>query len=88
MLEPRPLFDPFALETRATARNGGYVLSGVKSLVPRVADAELFVIAAELEGRGPALFIVESKADGVACRARARDGPARGGDRPPPAATT
>ena len=65
MLEPRPLFDPFALETRARASNGGYVLSGVKSLVPRVAEDELFVVAAELEGKGPALFIVESKLDGV-----------------------
>jgi alkylation response protein AidB-like acyl-CoA dehydrogenase len=65
MLEPRPLFDPFALETRARAANGGYVLSGVKSLVPRVADDELFVVAADLEGKGPALFIVESKLDGV-----------------------
>ena len=65
MLEPRPLFDPFALETKARPAGGGYVLSGVKSLVPRVAEAELFVVAAELEGRGPALFIVESKTDGV-----------------------
>ena len=39
----------------------GYVLDGVKSLVPRAADAELFVVAAELDGSGPALFIVEAK---------------------------
>ena len=65
MLEPQPLFDPFALETHAVTKDGGYVLSGVKSLVPRVAEAELFVVAATLAGRGPALFIVESKAEGV-----------------------
>lgn len=65
MLEPRPLFDPFTLETRARAKDGGFVLSGLKSLVPRVAEDELFVVAAELEGKGPALFIVESKSDGV-----------------------
>ena len=66
LLEPRPLFDAFRLETRARpADGGGYVLEGVKSLVPRAADAELFMIGAELEGMGPALFLVESKTDGV-----------------------
>jgi alkylation response protein AidB-like acyl-CoA dehydrogenase len=65
MLEPRPLFDPFALQTTARANDGGYVLRGVKSLVPRAAEAELFVVAAQLEDRGPALFIVESSTKGV-----------------------
>ncbi len=65
VLEPRPLFDPFALETTATPAEGGYLLTGVKALVPRAADAELFVIAAELENAGPSLFIVESKTPGI-----------------------
>jgi alkylation response protein AidB-like acyl-CoA dehydrogenase len=65
ILEPRPLFNPFKLETRARRADGGFVLDGVKSLVPRAADAELFIIAAELEGSGPALFIVESKTNGI-----------------------
>ena len=56
-----PLFDPLHLETRARRADGGFVLDGVKSLVPRAADAELFVVAAELEGAGPALFLVESR---------------------------
>ena len=64
ILEPRPLFDPFALQTRARTADGGYVLDGAKALVPRAADAELFIVAAELQGR-PALFIVESGTDGV-----------------------
>jgi alkylation response protein AidB-like acyl-CoA dehydrogenase len=63
--EPRPLFQPFELQTGARPGNGGYVIDGAKSLVPRVADAEVFVVAAELEDRGPALFIVESKASGL-----------------------
>ena len=62
--EPRPLFDPFALQTTARRHGGGYVLDGVKALVPRAADAELFVVAAELEG-APALFIAESAAAGL-----------------------
>ncbi len=65
VLEPRPLFDPFELETKARKVGDDYVIDGIKSLVPRAADAELFVVAAELEGTGPALFIVETKNDGV-----------------------
>ena len=65
LLEPRALFDPYELETTARREGGGFVLDGVKSLVPRAGEAELFVIAAELEGSGPGLFIVEAKTDGV-----------------------
>lgn len=62
--EPRPLFDPTALKTTAVRTPGGYRLTGVKSLVPAAAEAELFIIAAQLEGR-PAMFIVESSAEGL-----------------------
>jgi alkylation response protein AidB-like acyl-CoA dehydrogenase len=58
--EPAPLFDPFSLRTKAYRAGDGFRLTGVKSLVPRAAAAELFVIAADVDGRGPALFIVES----------------------------
>ncbi len=72
LLEPRPLFNPFELQTRARRVGGGFVLDGVKSLVPRAADAELFIVAAELEDedpatpRHPALFIVEPGGTGLA----------------------
>ncbi len=67
VMEPRPLFDPFALATRARPADGGYVLDGVKALVPRAGDAELFVVAADLTGEHarPVLFIVESGTAGV-----------------------
>ncbi len=65
LMEPQPLFDPFQLRTTARAAGGGYVLDGVKSLVPRAADAEVFIVAAELQNVGPALFIVESRTDGI-----------------------
>ena len=65
VMEPRPLFDPFALRTTARGSGGGYVLDGVKALVPRAGDAEVFVVAADLEGEGPSLFIVESRTDGI-----------------------
>src|SRR5690242_17121031 len=44
MLEPRPLFDPLHLQTTADA---GGTLNGVKALVPRAAEAELFVVSAQ-----------------------------------------
>ena len=63
--EPRALFNPFNLETTAKPGKRGYVLDGVKSLVPLAATAELFIIAAELVGHGPALFIVEANTPGL-----------------------
>ena len=65
MLEPRVLFNPFELSCKARRQGGGFVLSGLKSLVPRAADGELFVVAADLDDDGPALFIVESKSSGI-----------------------
>ncbi|GAA5069535.1 acyl-CoA dehydrogenase family protein [Nocardia callitridis] len=66
--EPRALFDPFALQTKAVRSPSGYRISGVKSLVPAAADAELFLVAAELDGR-PALFIVPSDTKGLVIEA-------------------
>jgi alkylation response protein AidB-like acyl-CoA dehydrogenase len=66
VLEPRVLFNPFSLETTARRAPGaGYVLSGVKSFVPRAADVELLIVAAALDGGGPGLFVVESKTAGI-----------------------
>jgi alkylation response protein AidB-like acyl-CoA dehydrogenase len=65
LLEPRALFNPLTLTAKARRQEGDWVLSGVKSLVPRAAEAELFVIAADAEGLGPALFIVESSTKGL-----------------------
>ena len=67
--EPRILFDPFVLDTKARKSGESYVIEGVKTLVPRAKVAELFIVAAELEGKGPALFIVESKTAGISIEA-------------------
>jgi alkylation response protein AidB-like acyl-CoA dehydrogenase len=64
LAEPRPLFDPRRPATRATRQGTGFVLEGTKSAVVRGADAELFVVGAELDGR-PQLFLVESSAPGI-----------------------
>lgn len=66
--EPQPLFDPTRLKTTAVRTPSGYRLDGVKSLVPAAADAELFIIGAQLDGK-PALFIVESSAKGLTVKA-------------------
>ena len=62
--EPTVLFDPFALATTALRDGDGFVLDGVKSAVVRGAEAELFVVAAMLDGT-PALFLVESGTEGL-----------------------
>jgi alkylation response protein AidB-like acyl-CoA dehydrogenase len=68
ILEPRPLFDPLKLETKARKEGGGWILDGVKSLVARAADCELFLVAAET-GEGPKLFVIESGAEGLSVEA-------------------
>ncbi|GAA2151613.1 acyl-CoA dehydrogenase family protein [Nocardioides koreensis] len=62
--EPAVLFDVLNPSTRATRSEDGYRLTGVKTLVPRGADAELFVVGAELDGR-PVLFLVEGGTAGL-----------------------
>ena len=64
LTEPRPLFDALTPATTAVQDGDGYVLNGVKSMVPRGADAELFVVGALLDGE-PRLFVVESGAAGI-----------------------
>jgi alkylation response protein AidB-like acyl-CoA dehydrogenase len=66
--EPHALFDPTALKTTAARTPSGYRLNGVKSLIPAAADAELFIVGAQLSGK-PALFIVESSTQGVSVTA-------------------
>jgi alkylation response protein AidB-like acyl-CoA dehydrogenase len=65
LLEPQALFDPMRLSTRARRDPDGWILSGLKTLVPRAAQAELFIVAAEAETLGPCLFIVESGSSGL-----------------------
>ncbi len=64
LAEPTALFDPTTPAATAVKRGDGYVLNGVKSGVVRGAEAELFVVGAELDGR-PQLFIVESATAGI-----------------------
>ncbi|HNL61168.1 MAG TPA: acyl-CoA dehydrogenase family protein [Solirubrobacterales bacterium] len=66
ILEPKPLFDPFNPDTRATAGTGGHwILNGVKSMVARPGECELFVVATATGDARPTLFIIESGSDGL-----------------------
>jgi alkylation response protein AidB-like acyl-CoA dehydrogenase len=69
ILEPRPLFDPLVLETKARRDGGEWVLDGAKSLLARAGECELFLIAAEAEGIGPTLFVAESGTKGLSVEA-------------------
>ncbi len=68
LCEPTVLFDVLSPATTATRTGASFVLSGVKSIVPRGDAAELFVVGALLDGR-PALFLVESGAPGLTVEA-------------------
>ncbi len=64
ILEPRALFDPLKLETKARREGADWILEGSKSLLARASDCELFIVAAET-GEGPALFVLESGGEGL-----------------------
>jgi alkylation response protein AidB-like acyl-CoA dehydrogenase len=75
LLEQRAAFDPFALTTRARSEGDDYVLSGLKTLVPRGAEAELLLVGAKLDDGRQGLFLVEpNEVEGV----EARPAPAMG----------
>ena len=65
LTEPTVLFDVLSPSTTAVRDGDGYVLNGVKSLVARGADAELFVVGANLDDK-PVLFLVEGGTEGLA----------------------
>jgi alkylation response protein AidB-like acyl-CoA dehydrogenase len=69
LAEARPAFDPRELRTLARQEGGGFVLSGHKTLVPLAEHAELLLVAADLHGHGPQLFVVETSTAGVSVKA-------------------
>jgi alkylation response protein AidB-like acyl-CoA dehydrogenase len=63
--EPRPLFDPNELRTRATIDGDGFLIKGEKALVPLAENSELLLVGASLVGKGPRVFVVERGTQGV-----------------------
>lgn len=68
MDEPRALFDPLTLSTRADTTPNGYRLNGQKNGVILGAQSDLMLVSASLNGR-PRLFIIESGTPGLICEA-------------------
>ena len=66
--EPQPLFNSQLLTTKAKKNKKGYVLSGVKSLVPLAGKADLYLVAAQLKGQNQ-IFIVPAASQGVSFNA-------------------
>jgi alkylation response protein AidB-like acyl-CoA dehydrogenase len=64
LAEPAALFDPLTPATTATRSGSGFVLNGEKAAVVRGAEAELFIIGVQLDGK-PQLFLVESSTPGI-----------------------
>jgi len=64
VVEKTPLFDPYKLKTSAKLIGSDYLLNGEKALVLVGSDAELFIVAADVDGT-PALFIVEGGTAGL-----------------------
>lgn len=56
--EATPAFNPYKLQTRATASNGAYTITGEKTLVILGETADLFIVSAELNGQAD-VFIVQ-----------------------------
>jgi alkylation response protein AidB-like acyl-CoA dehydrogenase len=67
-MEPHALGDPLALRTRARPDGPDFVLKGAKTMVPLAERAELLLVSAEVDGRGPAVFLVERGAPGLTTR--------------------
>lgn len=63
--EPAVLFSPYELSTKAEKTANGYKITGVKNMVPLAEKAEYFIVAAEVEGKGPQAFIVDKSANGL-----------------------
>lgn len=79
LLEPRRRHDLLACDSSATARGGGYVLNGVKTLCLAAGEAQDLVVLARTSGavgeaEGRTLFLVPADAKGVSRKAyRLRD---------------
>ncbi|MDH5670909.1 MAG: acyl-CoA dehydrogenase family protein [Myxococcales bacterium] len=59
LMEPGLRFDPLKPKTRARKVADGYVLDGVKTMVPLGGSAEVMLVVADEQDRGPAAFVVE-----------------------------
>ncbi|MBL4796696.1 MAG: acyl-CoA dehydrogenase family protein [Oleispira sp.] len=62
--EPQPLFDSNLLRCKAKKNKKGYVISGIKSLVPLGGSSQLYLVAAQYKGQNQ-VFIVPADSKGL-----------------------
>lgn len=65
LMEPRATFDPSDLQTSAKKDGNDYVLNGEKTMVILGGSAKFILVIANVEGEGPAGFVVEQGAAGL-----------------------
>lgn len=63
--EPGATFEPAEPRATATPSGDGFVLNGSKCMVPLGMEAELVLVIAQLQGVGPAAFIVQGTPAGM-----------------------
>lgn len=64
LMEPKATFEPSELATKAEASGAGFILNGVKTMVPLADSAEFILVIAE-EGGAPAAFVVDKGTAGI-----------------------
>lgn len=65
LMESRATFEPSRLQTKAAKQGDNYVINGEKCLVPLGVSAGQLLVIADLEGEGPAAFVVPGDAGGL-----------------------
>lgn len=70
LMESRAAFDPADLRCSAQREGDDYVISGEKRLVPFGGSAVMLLVIANVEGEGPAAFIVPQGASGMSAEAQ------------------
>jgi hypothetical protein len=71
LMEGSAAFEPSELATVARRTDDGYRIDGEKRLVPLGASAEQLLVIADLDGEGPAAFVVERGAEGLSAEEQA-----------------
>jgi len=66
LMEPKATFEPTELATTAKKDGDKYIINGTKSMVVFGECAELILVIANIEGEGPAGFVVEKGTEGLA----------------------
>jgi alkylation response protein AidB-like acyl-CoA dehydrogenase len=62
--EPQPLFNSDLLRSKAKKNKEGYVISGIKSLVPLGGSSQLYLVAAQFKGQNQ-VFIIPANSKGL-----------------------